>query len=47
LVSTCNWRPSNHGAVLISARLTPTNGSYETSNSSPLSVFVSRRSVSR
>ena len=47
LVSTCNWRPSNHGAVLISARLTPTNGSYETSNSSPLSVFVSRRSASR
>jgi hypothetical protein len=47
LISTCNWRPSNHGTVLLQARLTPTNVSFEGSNSSLLSVFVSRRSASR
>ena len=47
LVSTCNWRPSNHGWVLLTARLTPTNGSYTVSNSSPLSVLISSRSSRR
>lgn len=46
-VATCNWKPSLHGNQTLSAFLLPTSPSYLTSNSSNLTVFVTKRSSLR
>lgn len=46
-VATCNWKPALHGNQTLSAFLLPTSSSYLTSNSSNLTVFVTKRSSLR
>ena len=45
--ATCNWKPAVTGAWTISALLDPTDPSYVNSTSSPLSVFITKRTNSR
>jgi len=47
LVARCNWKPSNRGSVMLSARLTPSSAGFLTSTSSILSVAVVPRTTSR
>ena len=44
---TCVWKPVVSGAVVLSASLTPSSGSYIASTSAPLYVAVGKRSTSR
>lgn len=46
-VATCNWKPSLRGNQTLSAFLLPTSSGYLTSNSSTVSVFVTKRSSLR
>jgi hypothetical protein len=46
-VASCNWKPSLRGSQLLSAYLLPTDSTYLTSNSSNVSVFVTKRSSQR
>lgn len=46
-VATCNWKPSLRGTQALSAFLLPTTSSYLTSNSSNITVFVTKRSSLR
>ncbi len=39
---TCNWKPTAHGAITITATLTPTSGTYSTTTQQ-VSAFVSKR----
>jgi hypothetical protein len=45
--ATCNWKPAVTGTWSISALLDPTDASYVNSTSSPLSVFITKRTNSR
>ena len=45
--ATCTWRPTVSGRWNISATLIPTNLSFSTSNSSPLTVDIGRRTGTR
>ena len=45
--ASCTWRPNVSGRWNISATLIPTNLSFSTSNSSPLTVEIGRRSGTR
>jgi hypothetical protein len=47
ITATCNWRPSQRGAVAISARLYPTSSPSQSSLIQSNSVFVSNRSSNR
>jgi hypothetical protein len=47
LVATCTWKPSNRGAVLISATLVPTDTSLVTSYSPTYQMVVGNRSSRR
>jgi hypothetical protein len=47
ITATCNWKPSQRGAVAISARLYPTSSPSQSSLVQSNSVFVSNRSGSR
>jgi hypothetical protein len=43
-VATCVWKPSVNGRAVITATITPTVANFSAVNSSPLSVYVQRRS---
>jgi uncharacterized repeat protein (TIGR02543 family) len=45
--ATCTWRPSVRGAVPITVIATPTGPAYGTSTSTPLNIFVGRRTGPR
>jgi hypothetical protein len=45
--ATCSWKPSVTGYQTITAKLTPANISYSAITSSPLKVFVQRRTTLR
>jgi hypothetical protein len=45
--ASCIWRPTVSGRWNISATLIPTNLSFSTSNSSPLTVDIGRRTGTR
>jgi len=47
LIARCNWKPSNRGSVMLSARLTPSSAGFLTSTSSILGVAVVPRTTSR
>lgn len=44
---TCDWRPNVHKAILISARLVPTDSSYLSSDAQPIAVKITGRSSLR
>jgi hypothetical protein len=47
LVARCNWKPSNRGSVMLSARLTPLSAGFLTSTSSILGIAIFPRTTSR
>jgi len=47
LVATCNWKPTLHGRVGLSARITPTDTSIPSGTSSVFTAGVSARSNTR
>jgi hypothetical protein len=42
-VAYCNWKPSTHSAVTLTASITPTSGSYLSNTSSPITVSILSR----
>jgi hypothetical protein len=47
LTASCNWRPKIHGAIQITASLTPSNSYYLSSSSQVLTALVKSRTISR
>jgi hypothetical protein len=47
LVATCNWKPSVHGAVAVSASATPVGNSFTANSSTQLVVGVATRTTLR
>jgi hypothetical protein len=47
LVATCNWKPAAHGTVWLSASYAPGGSNYNPSNSTPIQVFVTSRTLTR
>lgn len=47
LSTTCSWKPSTRGSVVITARLVPTDSAYATSYSSSKNMVVGNRSTQR
>jgi hypothetical protein len=47
LVARCNWKPSNRGSVMLSARLTPSSAGFLTSSSAILDISISPRTTKR
>jgi hypothetical protein len=45
--ATCTWRPSVRGAVPITVSATPTGPAYAATTSSPLNIFVGKRTGPR
>jgi uncharacterized repeat protein (TIGR02543 family) len=45
--ATCSWRPSVRGAVPITVSATPTGPAYGASTSTPLNIFVGKRTGTR
>jgi hypothetical protein len=45
--ATCSWRPSVRGAVPIIVSATPTGPAYAATTSSPLNIFVGKRTGPR
>ena len=45
--ATCSWRPSVRGAVPITVSATPTGPAYGSSTSTPLNIFVGKRTGTR
>ena len=46
-LATCSWRPSVRGAVPITVSATPTGPAYGSSTSTPLNIFVGKRTGTR
>jgi hypothetical protein len=47
IVATCTWRPSNRGAVTLTATASPTGAGISSATATPISVMVGNRSGSR
>ncbi len=47
LVASCNWKPSVHGAVAVSAKATPVGNSFTANSSTQLVVGVAARTTPR
>jgi hypothetical protein len=47
IVASCTWRPSNRGAVTLTATAAPTGAGISSSSAPPLSLFVGNRSGGR
>jgi hypothetical protein len=47
IVATCTWKPSNRGNVLLTASATPTGAGISSSNATPVSIMVDRRTGPR
>ena len=47
LVARCGWKPSNRGAIKLSAILTPTSNGYQVSRSEILDIGVTQRTIKR
>ena len=47
LSATCSWRPSQRGAVTITAALTPTDTGYASSTSAPKTILIGTRTNTR
>ena len=47
IIATCNWRPSNRGAVVITATAAPTGAGISGATATPVSVVVGNRSGAR
>ncbi len=45
--ATCLWKPSISGSAMLTARLIPNDSTFSISTSTPLSLFISRRSDRR
>jgi hypothetical protein len=44
---TCSWKPSNRGAISLTAAATPTGAGISSATSNPVSVMVGKRAGSR
>ena len=44
---TCNWKPSLHGYITISAQITPTDSNYQASRTDSSRVFAAKRVTPR
>jgi hypothetical protein len=47
IVATCTWRPSNRGAVTLTATAAPTGAGISSTTATPISVMVGNRSGRR
>ena len=47
IVATCSWRPSNRGAVTLTATASPTGAGISSTSATPISVMVGNRSGNR
>ena len=47
IVATCSWRPSNRGAVTLTATAAPTGAGISSTSATPISVMVGNRSGGR
>ena len=46
-LSSCTWRPSIHGVVLLTAEVTSTNAGFLGSQAAPISIAITKRSTTR
>ena len=47
LTATCNWKPTVTGRHSLTAQFTPTNSSFSSVSTSPLSIWVLKRTTTR
>ena len=47
LTATCNWKPTVTGRHSLTAQFTPTNSSFSSVSTAPLSIWVLKRSTTR